>query len=137
MSRKAFFTFLAVIILAIAPLAAKAETICFHCVGYVQNGVKHSIPNKESYKYITFENDRAYESDADGFHTVGNVMYFMERDGSILTYVDGLFIMGGFTPGLTKLLYDTDSGRMNQTICGMTYIYDRVQAPTKSKPQMY
>ena len=134
MKTKKFASIIALLIFVMLPLAAKSQTICFHCIGYVQNGVKHATNNKENYIYITFDGNRAYESDAQGYKTSGNIMYFKEQNGSIATYC-AKSPVGSFMAGLGQILYDTQTGRLNSFVLGTTWIYERVSS--KPQPQMY
>ncbi len=136
MKCKNLFALVAVIVMMLLPVAARAEVLCFHMVGYVMDGVKYEANNKEAYIYINFDGDRAYDCDAKGYKKQGNVMYFAGRDGSIVTYC-AKSPLGDFSAPLGKILYNTSTGRLNVSVMGMTYIYNKVSAPKKSKPKMY
>lgn len=121
---------------ALMPEAIHSETLCFHSLGYVINGVKEASSNKENYVYYTIDGTRAYRSDANGYKTEGNVMYFRERNGSIVDYC-AKDPIGNFAPMLGQLRYDTSTGRLNTGSMGIIFIYERVSAKPKTKPQMY
>lgn len=133
MNRKVAGIFL-LLIMVILPFTVKSQTICFHSIGYVQNGVKHAANDPEQYIYITFDGNRAYESNAQGYKTSGNIMYFVEQNGSIKTYC-AKDPMGGFAASFGKLLYNTKTGRLNMSVLGLTFIYERVSS--RPQPQMY
>lgn len=134
MRTKRFASIITFLIFVMLPFAAKSQTICFHQLGYVMNGVKHAANDKEKYMYITFDGNRAYQSDAQGYKTSGNIMYFVEQNGSIQTYC-AKSPVGSFTVALGQILYNTETGRLNYTAMGLTFIYERVSS--RPQPQMY
>jgi len=134
MKTKRFAGILTFLILVMFPFAAKSQTICFHQLGYVMNGVKHAANDTEKYMYITFDGNRAYVSDAQGYKTSGNIMYFVEQNGSIQTYC-AKDPFGKFNVALGQILYNTETGRLNETVMGLTFIYERVSS--RPQPQMY